>query len=153
MTAELSARLTPNRRLWFYVRCAVGVLVLLPAFVMWLQLAFLDNVARSKGEGGGWHSFVILLTTIGYLVALVIWMVRQKRAPLRDGYLIAYCAYIAGLLAFASSGNFLHQIGLYGLITAVSNHLDALLYVALPVAFLVDRLILLLQGQREQSNL
>lgn len=147
MTAELSAQLTPNRRLGFYVRCALGVLVLLPAFVVWLQLAFLDNVARSKGEGG-WHSVVVLLATIGYLVALVVWMVRQKRAPLRDGYLIAYCAYIAGLLAFASSGNFLHQIGLYGPITAIGNHLDALLYVALPVAFLADRLVLLLQGRR-----
>jgi hypothetical protein len=151
MTAELSARLTSNRRLWFYVRCAVGVLVLLPAFIVWLQFAFLENVARSKGEEG-WHSFVILLTTIGYLVALVTWMVTQKRTLVRDGYLIAYCAYIAGVFALALSGNFVHQIKLYGPITAVSNHLDAMFYVALPAAFLVDRLIMVLQGRREQSN-
>jgi hypothetical protein len=115
----------------------------LSAFVLWLQLAFLENVARSNGEGG-WHSVVVLLSTIGYLVALVLWMLRQEPAPLRDGYLIAYCAYIAGLLALVLSGNFLHQVQLYGPLTAVTNHLAALLYVALPVVFSVDRLILLL---------
>jgi hypothetical protein len=151
MTAELAPRFTLNQRLAFFVRCGLGVLVLLPAFVVWLQLAFLENIARSTGEDG-WHSFVILLATILYLGALVAWMVNRKTMPIRDSYLIGYCVCIAGLLAYASSGNFFHQIKLYDFITALGNHLDALFYVALPVAFSLDRLMMLLRGRRERSN-
>ena len=153
MTTELAERLTAYPRLIFAIRCAIGLLVLLPAFVIWMHVAVLANLARSEGLEGNWHALLIPLATIAYLVALSIWAFTKRRSLVRDGYLIVYCGYIAGLLAFISSGNFLHQLGLYGPVIAFTNHLEDFAYLAAPVIFSIDRLIMVWPGQREQSNL
>jgi hypothetical protein len=153
MTSELAERLITSPRLIFSIRCTVGVLVLLPAFIVWMQFGILDNVARSKGVEGNWHALLIPLATIAYLVGLGVWVFTRRRSFVRDGYLILYCGYIAGLLMLISSGNFLHQLALYGPVMALTNHLEDFVYLAPPVVFLIDRLIMVLSRQHERSTL
>jgi len=42
---------------------------------------------------------------------------------------------------------------LYGPVIAFTNHLEDFAYLAAPVIFSIDRLIMVWPGQREQSNL
>jgi hypothetical protein len=138
MTSELAERPTTNAWLVLSIRCAVGLLVLLPAFILWMQVATLDNVSRSKGLDGSWHTVLLPVATAGYLIGLAVWAFTQKKSLVRDGYLVLYCAYVAGFFAWAFSA---------------ANDLEALAYVLPAVVFAIDRLIMGLATQREQSNL
>src|SRR5687768_10592592 len=57
MTVGLIERPSASRWLVFSIRVLCGLLVLLPAFLVWMQFAFLDNVARSEGRAGNWESY------------------------------------------------------------------------------------------------
>jgi hypothetical protein len=113
-----------------------------------MQTAILYNVARSQGEEGNWHALLVPMSTLLYIVALGFWAVTRKSSLLRDAYLIAYSGYLALLLGSISSGNFLHQLRMYGVVEALMNHLVDLLYLGIAVAFALDRLVSLLAHQR-----
>jgi hypothetical protein len=152
MTNGLAERLTMHSRVIIGVRCAIGLLVLLPAFLIWMHVAVLANIARAEGAEANWHASVIPLTTLGFLITLGSWAFTRRPSLVRDMYMVAYCGYIVILSAYVSSGNFMHQLSLYGVGTALGNHLDNLAYLALALVFLFDRLILVFTTRREQSN-
>jgi hypothetical protein len=127
MTSELAQRPTINAWLVFCIRCAVGLLVLLPALILWMQVAILDNVGRSTGLDGSWQTVLLPVATVAYLIALAVWAVTRKSSFVRDGYLVLYCAYVAGFFAWAFSP---------------AQDLEALAYMLPAVVFAVDRLII-----------
>src|SRR5205807_2117358 len=92
-----------NAWLVFWIRCAVGLLVLLPAFILWMQVAALDNVGRSSGLDRTWQTLLLPVATVVYLIALAVWAYTRNRSFVRDGYLILYCAYVAVVFAWAFS--------------------------------------------------
>jgi len=119
-----------------------GAAVLIPAFVILAQLAFLGN-AGGAGSGSDttlstWLAIATFLGGIAYLVALVTLMWRtQGNCRWCVYYLIIYAVYVAAMLAYISLGDFAHQAKTSGLMTALSNNFLGILYLAVPVVFVV----------------
>ena len=127
LTSELVQHPTANPRLMFSIRCAVGLLVLLPAFILWMQIATIHNAGRSIGLDVSWHAVLLPVATVPYLIGLAVWAFTRKNSVVRDGYLVLYCAYVAVFFAWVSSA---------------TSDLEALAYVLPPVVFAVDRLLM-----------
>src|SRR6266849_2939375 len=118
----------------------VGFAVLVPAFVLFIHLAFLGNVAAGTDSKGmpltTWLGIVTLLGGIAYLIALGLLVWRPQRNCQGCLYCsIGYAMYVAVMIGYISSGNFAEQVKTSGLVYALSNHVADLLYVAVPLLF------------------
>jgi len=123
------------------VTCVFGIAVLVPAFVVFLQFAILGNVAKSETDSAGtplatWLSLGTLFGGIAYLIALGMFAWRPQANCRWCLYcLIGYSIYVAGMIGDIVLDDFAHQMKTYGLVSALSNHVPDLLYVAVPLLF------------------
>ncbi len=120
-----------------------GIAVLVPAFVVFLQFVILGNVAKSETDSAEtplatWLSLGTLFGGIAYLIALGMFAWRpQANCRWCLCCLIGYAIYVAGMIGYISWGDFAHQAKTYGLVSALSDNVSALLYIAAPLIFVV----------------
>jgi len=113
--------------------------VLVPAFVLCMQFAVQSNAAAVESAGVSvamWLTVVTLLGGIAYVIALaVLAFSSQSDCHWCLYFLGGYALYVAGMIGYVSSGNFVHQLRTSGVVSALSNN-------ALDVAYIVISLVL-----------
>ena len=122
--------------------CVLGIAVLVPAFVLFIHLAFLGNVASSADSAetpmATWLSIGTLFGGVAYLIALGMFAWRPHTVCRWCLYwLIGFSIYVAGMIGYISSGNFAQQVKTSGLLSALSSNAQDLLYIAVPLIFVV----------------
>src|SRR6266513_1032900 len=128
-------------RMFNAITCVVGLAVLVPAFVLLMQVGILGNIAAGTDSKGlpltTWLGIITLLGGIAYLIALGLLVWRPQRNCQWCLYCsIGYATYVAVMIGYVSSGNFAEQVKTSGLVSALSDHVPDLLYVAVPLLFI-----------------
>lgn len=139
----MNASKTAFKTFRFVARCCAGVLVLLPAFMVWGQFAVLSNIAHSEGAEGYWHAAFVPIGALVYVAVLGYWAFTKRPSFLRDGYLAGYAGYVAGMYVWIISGNVTHQLALYSVTWVLAEHFVDILFLAPALGFLIDRTIFL----------
>ena len=115
-----------------------GLACALNAFLYSFYLMFLSN----KFDTGNYLGAYILLSMPFYIVGIFLYyFFKIKRFQKTKWVLIIYAAYTGVMIGVIGLGNFIRLLKTHGLLEAVQNHFELLIYLTLPIYFCTSAII------------
>ena len=119
----------------------LGLFMLIPAFLLLVHFAVLSNIANGDA---GWIN-AAAYWGVGTFAGGVVYVSALSMIVFKSRnlcrwcyyYCITYAVYIGGMTGYLSSGNFLRKIETYGLMYAVSVHMQSLAYLLIALLFII----------------
>lgn len=120
---------------------ALGLFVLVPAFVLFANLSVIGNsssgVAVTNSVPVSWLSFVTLIGAVVFLIALWKLIFARKRCCWCGIWCVGYGFYVSVMIGCAVSDNFIAKLQTSGVLYALLRHDIDIVFVVVPIIFSV----------------
>lgn len=129
------------------ITLVIGGLTLVSAFVLFIHLAFLGNIGNGVGLSVLLAGCTLVASAV-YLIVLIVLAAKRGSCRWCLCYLIGFSIYISAMIVYISSEDLADALA-----GEPSRYLPSLIYIAMPIVFLVRLLLVnVKKSKRPGSN-